>query len=112
MEQPAIVTDQPARKPLIYLSPVVPVDGPIAPEVDRILTAVAQTAGQGDRVARDSLYWALAGRLEPAMRRMYRLHTVTHGPALLELEDVQQSGYLVFVDMINAWQPEDSFANY
>jgi RNA polymerase sigma factor (sigma-70 family) len=112
MEQPAIVTDQPARKPLIYLSPVLPVDGPIPHELERILSAVARTAGQGDRIARDSLYWALAGRLEPALRRMYRLHTVTHGPALLELDDVRQSGYLVFVDMMDTWRPDDSFASY
>ena len=112
MEQPDIVSDQPARKPLIYLSPVIPLDDPITFDIDRVLAAVARTAGQGDRIARDSLYWALAGRLEPAVRRIYRLHAVTYGPALLELDDVRQSGYLVFVDMIDAWQPEDSFATY
>lgn len=112
MEQPLVVTDLAVRNPLMYLSPVLPAAGPIAPEIDHILTAVARTAGQGDRIARDSLYWALAGRLEPAMRRMYRLHTVTYGPALLELEDVHQSGYLVFVDMIDAWEPDGSFASY
>ncbi len=101
-----------SRSPLVYLAPVLPPDGPINRELDRVLADVAETARLGDRTARDSLYWAVAGRLEPSMRRLYRLHVLAYGNGVLELQDVQQSSYLVLVDMIETWEPGESFVNY
>lgn len=112
MDQSEDATEIVARSPLIYLAPVLPQDGAIAPALDRLLADVAATARHGDRTARDALYWAVAGRLEPSMRRLHRLHTLTYGPGMLELEDVQQSSYLVLVDMIESWDPDDSFVPY
>lgn len=107
-DTPDLVT----RSPLIYLAPVLPPDGSIAPELERLLADVAATARHGDRTARDALYWAVAGRLEPSIRRLLRLHWLAYGPGMLELEDVQQSSYLVLVDMIGSWKPDESFVTY
>lgn len=112
MEQPANMTYQNTVSSPVYLAPVLPADGPIPAELDRQLVDIARNAGCGDLIARDSLYWAVAGRLEPSVRRIFWLHAQTYRHGYLELEDVRQSSYLVFVEMINSWRPEDSFANY
>jgi RNA polymerase sigma factor (sigma-70 family) len=112
MDQSEDTTNDVSRSPVIHLAPVLPREGPIDRQLDCLLAHIATTARHGDRTARDSLYWAVVGRLEPSMRRLYRLHVLTYGQGMVELEDVQQSSYLVFADMIASWEPDESFVRY
>lgn len=93
-----------------YPSFILPVDGPIPPDLDQSLTALALLAQAGDLAARDTLYWTFAPSIQRLARRFsgagWGAGTVWTG------DDLIQEGYLLFLDLIASWPGGDSFAAY
>lgn len=101
------------------LPPVVPLlrpDQPVSPAQERLLTALARRARRGDQDAHDLLWRAFGPRLEPALRRCggltWQRNWVRRDGRPWELEDLRQEAWLVFSELIDGWNEEDSFAGY
>lgn len=93
--------------------PLVPLLGPeaeLTPELDRALTAAAHAAHAGDRAARDALYFALAPKIARFVAR-YARYAQQH-PVAWEVADVAQEAFVVFADLVAAWQPGAAFGPY
>jgi len=98
------------------LVPMLAVDDPIPPEVDRALATAARAAQAGDLDARDALYRAL----EPKLRRLARRHAGggAFGPGPLrdgrpwDAEDLTQETFCLLADLIGEWNGEGPFAPF
>jgi RNA polymerase sigma factor (sigma-70 family) len=105
-----------ATKPLPAAVPVLRPDEPVTAAQDALLTAIAHRARQGDRDARELLWRAFAPRLEPAVSRCGRMTFLPHWAARngrpWELDDLRQEAWLVFAEVIGAWDGEGSFVPY
>ena len=105
-----------AAKPLPMAVPVLRQDEPVAAAQDALLTAVAHRARHGDRDARELLWRAFVPRLEPAVSRCGRMtflpHWAVRNGQPWELDDLRQEAWLVFAEVIGAWDGQGSFVPY
>ena len=100
------VAEGPVTEPGLRL----PADGPVSPDLDASLTAMALLAQAGDLAARDALYRAFA----PSINRLSRRFSGTGwgaGP-VWDMDDLCQEGYLVFLDLLSGWPGGESFVAY
>lgn len=94
------------------LLPVIGPDDVILPTFDETLATFAIRAQEGDRDARDALYFAFLPKLERMMSavRVPAVPDDAEGP--WSREDVAQEGYLVFTDLVDDWAGDVSFTAY
>ncbi|CAA9565527.1 MAG: hypothetical protein AVDCRST_MAG73-4123 [uncultured Thermomicrobiales bacterium] len=88
------------------LVPLLDPAAPITPALDRRLSAAARAARAGDPVARNALYFAL----EPVIRRAlarYGRGAWCRGAAW-EPADAAQEAFLVFADLVAAWDGDEA----
>jgi RNA polymerase sigma factor (sigma-70 family) len=101
------------------LPPVVPLlrpDQPIPPAQEAKLSGLARRARRGDRGARELLWRAFGPRLEPALRRCggmtWQRNWARRDGRPWELDDLRQEAWLVFSDLVDGWNEEESFAGH
>ena len=91
-------------------------DQTVSPAQDALLNHLARRARLGDRAARDLLWRAFAPRLEPVLLRCERLAWQSGGARRdgrpWELEDARQEAWLVFSEVVEWWNGEESFIPY
>jgi RNA polymerase sigma factor (sigma-70 family) len=106
----------PPSAPLPPVVPLLPPNQPATPAQDALLTGIARRARLGDRAARDLLWRAFAPRLQPIVFRCGRMawqrEWVRRDGRPWDLEDLRQAGWLVFAELIMAWDGEGSFISY
>ncbi len=102
--------------PLPVVVPLLQPDQRVTPAQDALLTRLARRAREGDRDARELLWRALAPRLEPALLRCGRIAWqaawVRRDGRPWELDDLRQEAWLVFAELADGWNGEDSFVPY
>lgn len=90
----------------------VPAVGRIDPETVARINHLAQDAHRGDIAARDDLYWSLQSRLN---RISWVLRPWPNTPGLTGIwdrDDVQQESWIVFVELLAAWDGRVNFVPY
>ena len=97
----------PARN---WLLPVAPPASHVAPDLERFFHAAAEAALAGDLLARDALFAAFLPRFERSIRRIQRLWREQLREDAIEPEDIAQEAYLVFVDLLDCWSPDESIS--
>jgi DNA-directed RNA polymerase specialized sigma24 family protein len=97
----------PARN---WLLPVAPPTEHVTPEIGRFFQDAAEAALAGDLLARDALFAAFLPRSERSIRRVQRLWSEQIREAAIEPEDIAQEAYLVFVDLLDCWSPDEPIA--
>jgi RNA polymerase sigma factor (sigma-70 family) len=102
----------PDPSPLAHAVPVAPTTGRIPAALDRRLGALALAAQEGDAVARDAIYAALAPRLDVVVRMVYRRRSGFGADPAIELADLQQEAYLVLVDLVDRWTGEVTLCSH
>ena len=93
------------------LAPAVPRDGPVPPETDRQLGALASRA-KTDPAARNVLYAAFRPRLDHWVWRAVRSCARSSADLAIEPEDIRQQAFVVFCDLIVAWNERGSLSAY
>jgi RNA polymerase sigma factor (sigma-70 family) len=98
------------------LAPVLRPDQPVTRAQDALLSGIARRARDGDPIARDLLWRALAPKLEPALVRCGQLawqrQWVRRDGRPWVLEDLRQEAWLVFTELAEAWPGDGSFVQY
>ena len=94
------------------LVPVVPITGPVPDSTDRRLSALALAAKEGDIAARETLYAAIAPRLDAITRALFNARLRHRFDPAIELSDLQQEGFLVFTELLERWDNERGFTGY
>lgn len=106
----------PNQPPIPAVVPLLRPNQPATPAQDALLTAIARHAQLGDRAARDLLWRAFASRLQPIMFRCGRIawqrEWVRRDGRPWALDDLRQEGWLVFAELITAWDGKGSFISY
>jgi DNA-directed RNA polymerase specialized sigma24 family protein len=97
----------PARN---WLLPVAPPAEHVTPEIGRFFQGAAEAAVAGDLLARDALFAAFLPRFERSIRRVQRLWSEQIREAAIEPEDIAQEAYLVFVELLDCWSPDEPIA--
>ena len=90
----------------------VPTAGRICPETVARIGDLAIAASQGDIAARDALYYSLQPRLD---RISWVLRPWPNTPGMTGIwdrDDVQQESWIVFVELLEAWDRQVSFVPY
>lgn len=93
------------------LAPAVPRQGPVPPEVDRQLGALGRRA-KTDSDARNALYAAFRPRLDYWVWRAMRSCSRSSADPAIEPSDIQQQAFVVFCDLVLAWNKRGSFSAY
>jgi RNA polymerase sigma factor (sigma-70 family) len=106
---PHVVQLAPSVPPLV---PVFDADDELTPEVDRVLTAVAQAARDGDVAARNALFAAYQPKIARFARRYSSGSRGCIGGYTLDPDDLSQEAYVVFAEFVAGWQGGDSFGVY
>jgi RNA polymerase sigma factor (sigma-70 family) len=94
---------------------LLPVIGPndvILPTFDQSLGDFALRAQTGDREARDALYLAFRPKLSKMLTGVRAPFAPAGAEGLWTREDIEQEGYLAFVELIEAWTGEVTFTAY
>lgn len=94
-----------------WLLPVAPLSERVSPDVDRFFSEAATAARAGDLLARDALFAAFLPRFERSIRRFQSIWTGQSRQSredAIEPDDIAQEAYLVFVDLLDAWHPDES----
>jgi RNA polymerase sigma factor (sigma-70 family) len=94
------------------LAPAVPASGRIPAELDAVLSALGCRAAAGDVDALNALYAAYAPRLTYWVRRAQSSLWRYGVDRALEPEDIAQQAYLVFADLLRAWEGDQSLSRY
>jgi len=94
------------------LVPAVDPDGPIPPGIDQLLGVAAHAARAGDRDALSALHTAFAPRLAGWIGRSRRVCYRPWFDPAVEPEDIEQTAFLVFAELVAAWPGRDSFAGF
>jgi RNA polymerase sigma factor (sigma-70 family) len=113
MSVPEAAPNRPSS--LVWLLPVVPRLEPISPEIDRLLGRAARAAIAGDASARDALFTAFQPRFERSIRRCQRLWDGQSRGGIedaIEMDDIAQEAYIVFVDLLQTWPGGDSVSAF
>jgi DNA-directed RNA polymerase specialized sigma24 family protein len=97
----------PARN---WLLPVAPTAEQVTLEIGRYFQDAAEAALAGDLLARDALFAAFLPRFERSIRRVQRLWSEQIREAAIEPEDIAQEAYLVFVELLACWSPDEPIA--
>jgi RNA polymerase sigma factor (sigma-70 family) len=102
----------PRRPAAPALAPTIPLHGPVSPELDAVLSALGCRAAAGDTDALNALYAAYAPRLGYWVHRAQRLFRRYGIDRALEPEDIAQQAYLVFADLVRAWEDDQGLSRY
>jgi len=91
-------------------------DLPVTPAEETLLADIARQARLGDARARDLLWRSFEARLEPVLIRCGRMtwqrEWARRNGRPWELDDLRQEAWLVFSDLVMAWNGEGAFAPY
>lgn len=98
------------KQPVALLLPVLPPEAAVTPEIDKLLTAAARAAREGDRASRDALFFALQPKILRSVQRCYRWSR--EQSAAWDRDDLDQEVFLLFVSLLAKWPGSDSFAGY
>lgn len=94
------------------LAPALPPDGPVPADIDQQLSRLGQRALGGDRDALNALHAAYRPRLDHWVRRACRSCRRPSADPAIEQEDIVQQAFLVFTDLLLAWNGEGSLSRY
>jgi len=93
------------------LAPAVLKHGPVPPEVDRQLGVLGRRA-KADPRARNALYAAFRPRLDYWVWRAMQSCSRSSADPAIEPSDIQQQAFVVFCDLVLAWNERGSFSAY
>jgi RNA polymerase sigma factor (sigma-70 family) len=94
------------------LAPAVPRDGPIPPEIDRVLSLLGCRAAAGDPAALNTLHAAYAPRLSHWIYRAQRTLLLYGADRAVEPDDIAQEAFVVFADLIRTWEGDRDLSRY
>jgi RNA polymerase sigma factor (sigma-70 family) len=94
------------------LAPALSPRGAVPAEIDAQLGTLARRAANGDRAARNALYAAFAPRLDHWIRRSQGSCRRYGVDLAIESEDVAQEAFVVFADLLAAWNGRGSLSAY
>ena len=94
------------------LLPVIGADDVILPSFDETLGAFAIRAQQDDRAARDALYFAFLPKLTRMMMQVRPPYAPDGAEGIWNRDDVEQEGYLVFLELVDGWSGDVSFTAF
>ncbi len=119
------MVDQPVPLPCLAVrdrrraGSIVPLLAPeteVGPELERFLAPLARDAQAGDRDARDTLYEALAVKIDRFVAGAWRLAWAGDGPRRdgrpWDIEDLAQEAFPIFVNLLAAWPGDRPFGPY
>lgn len=91
----------------VPLVPLLAPEAEVGPELERFLAPLARDVQAGDLDARDTLYEALAVKIERFVAGAWRLAWAGDGPRRdgipWDAEDLAQEAFPIFVDLLAAW---------
>lgn len=93
------------------LAAAVPPRGPVPRHIDQHLGALARRAKR-DPAARNALFAAFCPRLDHWVWRAMRSCARSSADPAIEPADIQQQAFVVFCDLILAWNERGSFSAY
>jgi RNA polymerase sigma factor (sigma-70 family) len=94
------------------LAPAISPHGPVPIEIDLQLSRLGQRALTGDRDALNTLHAAYRPRLDHWVRRACRSCFRHTADPSIEPEDIIQQAFLVFADLLLAWNGSGSLSGY
>jgi RNA polymerase sigma factor (sigma-70 family) len=92
--------------------PVVTAPDDLSAAIERRLRPTALRARAGCPSARDALYLALRPKLERFIRGVRVPFLGDDRTGIWDRDDVEQEAFLVFIELIDAWEPERPFGRY
>ena len=98
------------------LVPLLAAEAEVGPELERFLAPLARAAQDGDVDARDTLYEALAAKIDRFVAGARRLAWSGDGPRRngrpWDAEDLAQEAFPIFVNLLAAWPGDRPFGPY
>jgi RNA polymerase sigma factor (sigma-70 family) len=102
---------EPPERPGRALAATLPLHGPILPAIDHHLSRLALRAIH-EPEARNTLYAAFRPRLDNWVRRARRSCFRSSADPAIEAEDIEQTAFVVFADLLLAWNGRGSVSSY
>lgn len=94
------------------LAPVLSPRGPVPAEIDAQLGTLGRRAANGNCAARNALYAAFAPRIDYLVHRAQVSSCRYDVDMALEAEDIAQQAFVVFADLLSAWNGQGSLSAY
>lgn len=94
------------------LLPIIGANDVILPSFEETLASFAIRAQQGNREARDALFFAFRPKLGRMISSIRPPFAPNGTEGIWTRDDVEQEAYLVFVELIDAWSGDISFPSF